>query len=153
MKNKKGFTLVELLAVIVILGIIMVIATKSVMDSVNESRKKTKYMAAKEIVEIAAAYMEVEGSDEKGCVLVVDMINKSYLESNATNPETGKNDLENSSEHKVCKGNYSAQENYEIQDEKYYEFDGYIYYIFSNTNEETSDDSIDITEETSEDIE
>ncbi len=37
--NKKGFTLVELLAVIVVLAIIMIIAVPSVMDSMNNARK------------------------------------------------------------------------------------------------------------------
>lgn len=38
--NKKGFTLVELLAVIVILAIIALIATPIVINVVNESREK-----------------------------------------------------------------------------------------------------------------
>ena len=60
MRDKKGFTLVELLAVIVILGIIMVIATTSVIKNIKESKIKAKYMAAKDIVDIAEAYFEVE---------------------------------------------------------------------------------------------
>lgn len=39
MKNKKGFTLVELLAVIVVLAIIIVIATISVNKQIKKSRK------------------------------------------------------------------------------------------------------------------
>lgn len=39
-KNEKGFTLVELLAVIVILSIIALIATPIVMGYVNDARKK-----------------------------------------------------------------------------------------------------------------
>ena len=41
MKNRKGFTLVELLAVIVILGLLMAIAIPSVTKYITESRKKT----------------------------------------------------------------------------------------------------------------
>ena len=41
MNNKKGFTLVELLAVIVILGLLMAIAIPSVTKYITESRKKT----------------------------------------------------------------------------------------------------------------
>ena len=40
-KNNKGFTLVELLAVIVILGLLMAIAIPSVTKYITQSRKKT----------------------------------------------------------------------------------------------------------------
>lgn len=133
MKNK-GFTLIELLAVIVILGIIMVIATTSVSKALEESRKKAKFIAAKEITEIAAAYMEVENIDD--CVLTSDLVAEGYLEEDTTNPETGKNGGINSS-HKVCKNALSTcdeEENDEYDvcsneedDVKFYIFDEYIY--------------------------
>lgn len=41
MKKKNGFTLVELLAVIVILAIILVLAVPSVLDALNKARKST----------------------------------------------------------------------------------------------------------------
>ena len=47
MKKKKGFTLVELLAVIVILAVILVIAVPQIMDIIKESRKGTLISSAK----------------------------------------------------------------------------------------------------------
>lgn len=44
--NNKGFTLVELLAVVVILAIVMGIAASSVLNSINNSRRSTLYSAA-----------------------------------------------------------------------------------------------------------
>lgn len=41
MKNKKAFTLVELLAVIVIMGLLMAIAIPSITKYITQSRKKT----------------------------------------------------------------------------------------------------------------
>lgn len=49
-KTKKGFTLVELLAVIVILAIIMIIATQSVGKTITRSRTQ----AFNETMELAA---------------------------------------------------------------------------------------------------
>ncbi len=43
MKGKNGFTLVELLAVIVILGLLMVIIAPKITNTLNESEKKDKY--------------------------------------------------------------------------------------------------------------
>lgn len=44
MRNNKGFTLVELLAVIIILGLLMVIATPSITKYINNARVKTYLM-------------------------------------------------------------------------------------------------------------
>ena len=49
MKNNKGFTLVELLAVIVIMGILMMVAIPSVTRTIENSRKDT-------FVDIAKSY-------------------------------------------------------------------------------------------------
>ncbi len=126
-KNNKGFTLIELLAVIVILAIILVIATTNVIRNINNSREKSKYIAAKEIVQIASAYIETVSSDN-GCVKVKDMINDGYLESDVTNPETGENGNISDSQ-KVCKKDgASEQSGYELQGNEY-EFNGYVYYI------------------------
>lgn len=49
LKNKKGFTLVELLAVIVVLAIIMVIATQQVNKTIKKSRGNSFYETAQSI--------------------------------------------------------------------------------------------------------
>ena len=132
MKNKKGFTLIELLGLIVILGVILVIATTSVIKNINDSRKKAKYTAAREIVDIASAYMVAEKDRvNNNCVLVSDMINDDYLEDDVTNPLTGENisSLDDVSNQKVCKEESQAQDDYELQEDSYYSFDGYKYYV------------------------
>lgn len=130
MKNKKGFTLIELLAVIVILGVILAIAGTAVVRSINDSREKAKYTAAREIVDIASAYMAAERVDGN-CVSVSDMINDDYLEDDVTNPLTGENisGSDDVSNQKVCKEESQAQDDYELQEDSYYSFDGYKYYV------------------------
>jgi prepilin-type N-terminal cleavage/methylation domain-containing protein len=48
--NKKGFTLVELLAVVAILAIIMVIAIPRILDSIDQSKRKSFFSSAKSII-------------------------------------------------------------------------------------------------------
>lgn len=52
-KNKKGFTLVELLAVIAILGVIMVIAVPNVMGIIDKNKKDTYISDAKQLLTLA----------------------------------------------------------------------------------------------------
>lgn len=47
--NKKGFTLIEILAVIIILGVLMIVAIPSVTNHIDESRKNSYISTIKEI--------------------------------------------------------------------------------------------------------
>ncbi len=139
MINKKGFTLVELLAVITVLGVIMVIATTSVMGAIEDSRKKAKFIAAKDIVTIAASVMESKGEDYITVSSLVcgylnnDVTNPDtgcYLNNDVTNPETGENissasDLDN---HVITKESIVEQTDFELHD-NCYNFNGYKYCI------------------------
>lgn len=129
-KNKKGFTLIELLAVIIILSIILVIATTSVLKNIKDSKEKVKYMAAKEIVDIAEAYFATNSSDTE--VTIGNL--GDYLESDATNPATGENDLlTTGTNQKVCKNAiYSSNNQNGYESSNGYEFDGYWYGIDGN---------------------
>lgn len=126
MINKKGFTLVELLAVITVLGVIMVIATSSVMGAIEDSKKKAKFIAAKDIVTIASAYMEAQDTQS----VTVSSLVGTYLNNDVTNPETGENissasDLNN---HNITKGSFVEQTDFELHD-NCYNFNGYKYCI------------------------
>ncbi len=50
MKKKNGFTLVELLAVIVVLAIIMIIAIPTVLDVMNNARKSSFVLYAEKVI-------------------------------------------------------------------------------------------------------
>ena len=49
-KNKKGFTLVELIAAIIVLGIILTMATTAVVSQLNKNKRKVALMSAKNYV-------------------------------------------------------------------------------------------------------
>jgi type IV pilus assembly protein PilA len=52
MNNKKGFSLVELIAVVIILGVIMLIAVPNIGNTIEESRKKAYVETANRYVDI-----------------------------------------------------------------------------------------------------
>ena len=60
MKNKKGFTLVELLAVIVVLAIIMIIAIPQVMESMNAAKKNSFKIYAQKVLNTAVAKYQTD---------------------------------------------------------------------------------------------
>ena len=127
MKKNKGFTLVELLAVIAVLGIIMVIVGVNVSKAVKDSRIKAKFIAAKEIVTMASAYITTE-NPEGGCVEVKTLINEDYLEKDLTNPATGENGGDFTKQ-RVCREDVKKQTDYELKENSYYLFDNYKYYV------------------------
>ena len=64
--NNKGFTLVELLAIIVILAVILVVAIPPILDAMDNSKKKSLENSAKSVASgwsnnIAAALLDSSG--------------------------------------------------------------------------------------------
>ena len=81
--NKKGFTLIEMLAVIVILGLIMSIAVTSVMDYIENSKRKT-------YISIANQYIAIAGEKfAKQDLVARDSNTVYYVHINNLNTEKG----------------------------------------------------------------
>ncbi|MEH7384766.1 type II secretion system protein [Bacillus sp. JJ1521] len=60
LKNQKGLTLIELLAVIVILGIIATIAVPAIGNVVSKTQEKANYTEAQQIIDSARLYITSE---------------------------------------------------------------------------------------------
>lgn len=88
-KNEKGFTLVELLAVIVILAIILAVAIPAVGSIVNKAKDDT-HEANTELFENAARLAYVSDTVEGGKTYPLgDLVSGGYLEKIPENPKTG----------------------------------------------------------------
>ncbi len=91
MKNNKGFTLVELLATIAIMGMIMMLVTPSIVNLQNNNKKKKFEYYGKTLVEAAKLYVQKEGdditslgvSDWVGCVDITyqDLLTNDLIKS------------------------------------------------------------------------
>ena len=76
-KNKKGFTLVELLAVIVVLAIIMIIAIPQVMESMNAAKKNSFKIYAQKVLNTAISKYQtatLTGEAKKTCYTVDELM-------------------------------------------------------------------------------
>ena len=76
--KKKGFTLIEILAVIIILGIVAIIAIPAVSSYITDSRNKT-YKAHEANMEEAAKSLTVECIDGKEVCTLPDKGNSSEI--------------------------------------------------------------------------
>lgn len=84
MKNKKGFTLVELLAVIAILAILVIIALPNVINMYNKARREVFLIEAKNIYKEASKRFVTGSFDGENVILItskengLDISNKDY---------------------------------------------------------------------------
>ena len=82
-RNNKGFTLVELLAAVVILGILVVVSVPVISNLFDSSRNKMYVSDAKKLISLAeykvqASSSVIEKPDDGDCIL----ISMLYLDSN-----------------------------------------------------------------------
>ena len=126
--NKKGFTLVELLVVLVILAVIMSIAIPSVTSSIERSKQKEYDAKVKLIVSAAELYFDkhrntypISSGDTTYKVNISKLIEEKYLtEEEAKDPFTNNRiDEEGKTDTSICivevdgvVGAYTYEEHY-----------------------------------------
>ena len=81
LKKEGGFTLVELLAVIVILGLIIAISVPLVGNVVAKSKTKTNEAKLELVIDAAKLYDINDGSDTDSTVTSTDLFTAGYLDS------------------------------------------------------------------------
>ena len=88
--NKEGFTLVELLAILVVLGIIILVALPALVES-NRVAKTNEIEDFKETVETACnAYVTVEKpASSVSSISIENLKTGGYLKSNIQPPKEG----------------------------------------------------------------
>ena len=80
--NKKGFTLVELLSVIVILSVIVLIATNAVVPMADSAKKQVLAMEANSLVKAAQTLYIQESSSSSKCYSYDEIIDSGLIEKN-----------------------------------------------------------------------
>jgi len=80
--NNKAFTLVELLAIIVILSLLITIVTPKVLDTINRNRNNSYHEIERRLEEAAAKYIVNEYIDSTVNTISItkeDLINAKYI--------------------------------------------------------------------------
>ncbi len=89
-RNEKGFTLVELLAVLVILAFIALIAFPIVTGIINNSREKLSEEQFNRLEEAVKSYTTKNVAEDEACVSISELKSGGYLENvEIKNPDTG----------------------------------------------------------------
>lgn len=86
---KKGFTLAELIGVLVVLALIGMIAVPSVAQSIKENKQKICVIQFSNITEAAKSWAANNIEKLPRSVTFNELINSGDLEDNLKNPKTG----------------------------------------------------------------
>ena len=92
MRKKNGFTLVELLSTVVILGVVLSVTVYIVMKNINKAKDNTELItynniksAAKVYNDEVASYWNIKDDYEYSCISLGDMIEIGYFDENTIN--------------------------------------------------------------------
>ena len=91
--KKKGFTMVELIAIIIILACILLIALPAINNTIKNSEEKKKEEALNNIYMAAENYLmnnyedhKIDNAGDTTYVYVADLINNNYISVDTLNP-------------------------------------------------------------------
>ena len=119
--NKKGYTLIELLAVILIIGLILVFSTYGIIKAIKSSKGKAATLSEKSIKEAAETYATEKNDDSSYwlditdkenkyfCTTIEELMNKGLLDKKAESAKFKKSDFVLVKKNKVTNVNSKAE--------------------------------------------
>ncbi len=145
--NKKGYTLIELLAAILIIGLILGFSTYGIIKAIKSSKEKVTTLSEKSIKEAAETYATEKNDDSSYwlditdkenkyfCITIEELMNKGLLDKKAESTKFKKSDFVLVKKNKVTNVNSKA----EILTKDKANSDGYKVCMGNIVNEEVTD--------------
>ena len=90
MKNKNGFTMIELLAVLVVLAVITAITVPVINNALKSSRESSYDRQLNTIIDGAKNIGNLPSSGESKTITLRDLKDEGFVAEDITNPETKK---------------------------------------------------------------
>ncbi len=90
--SKKGFTLVELLGVLVLLSVIVVVAFPSILGTIQGTKKQIDDATERLLIANARSYVTDTEPAASGCVTVHTLIEEAYTETPIANQDSEKSE-------------------------------------------------------------
>jgi prepilin-type N-terminal cleavage/methylation domain-containing protein len=121
-KNRKGFTLVELIVCIAILAAVSVAGTFGLMSTLKKNRISDYKNDLSEVMKAAYTYTGINGINESGAVKISVLINNGLLDSNIKNKVNAMtcNKFDENDEVKYIKSNNELKFYMEKESDKLY---------------------------------
>ena len=119
--NKKGYTLIELLAVILIIGLVLGFSTYGIIKAIKSSKEKVTTLSEKSIKEAAETYATEKNDDSNYwlditdkenkyfCTTIEELMNKGLLDKKAESAKFKKSDFVLVKKNKVTNVNSKAE--------------------------------------------
>ena len=119
--NRKGYTLIELLAVILIIGLILGFSTYGIINAFNTSKNKSLTISINSIKEAAETYATEKNDDSSYwlditdkenkyfCITIEELMNKGLLDKKAESTKFKKSDFVLVKKNKVTNVNSKAE--------------------------------------------
>ena len=119
--NKKGYTLIELLAVILIIGLVLGFSTYGIIKAIKSSKEKVTTLSEKSIKEAAETYATEKNDDSSYwlditdkenkyfCTTIEELMNKGLLDKKAESAKFKKSDFVLVKKNKVTNVNSKAE--------------------------------------------
>ena len=119
--NKKGYTLIELLAVILIIGLVLGFSTYGIIKAIKSSKEKVTTLSEKSIKEAAETYATEKNDDSNYwlditdkenkyfCTTIEELMNKGLLDKKAESTKFKKSDFVLVKKNKVTNVNSKAE--------------------------------------------